>query len=333
LVSKDDKTSSFTCRISSTTEGDQMRILRTALAPLLALSLLGIAIGTAAASVNAKVHASAALPTIVIGNEGFTESFIMQDIYGDLLTNAGFKVQLLAQASATRQEALPALEAGKIDVLPDYAGSLLVDLAPKDTMQAGTLATAESALKPILAIHGATVLPGTTGLDQNVFVVTDTTKAKYHLTTISSIKAHASSWIFGAPTECSKNYFCLPGLESVYGLKFKQVKTLDDSGPLSVTALKSGTAQVVELFSTDNIITSDKFYVLQDNLNLEPADHLIPVVRTSFDTPTVQKALASVNALLTTSVLTQLDAAVSGSSHPTPAAVAEGFLVQEKLIK
>jgi glycine betaine/choline ABC-type transport system substrate-binding protein len=310
-----------------------MRILRTALAPLLGLSMLGISIGTAAASVSAKVHTNSTLPTIVIGNEGFTESYIMQDIYGDLLTNAGFKVSLLAQASATRQEALPALEAGKVDVLPDYAGSLLVYLAPKDTKQAGTLATAEAALKPLLANHGATVLPGTTGLDQNVFVVTSATKAKYHLTTISSIKSHAKSWVFGAPPECSKNYFCLPGLQSVYGLKFKKVASLDESGPLSVLNLKNGTAQVVELFSTDSVISTDKFYVLQDNLNLEPADHLIPIVRTSFDTSAVQKALASVNGLLTTSVLTQLDAAVSGSSHPTPAAVAQGFLVQEKLIK
>jgi osmoprotectant transport system substrate-binding protein len=310
-----------------------MRILRTALAPLLALSMLGISIGTAAASVGAKVHTSATLPTITVGNEGFTESYIMQDIYGDLLTNAGFKVTLLAQASATRQEALPALEAGKIDVLPDYAGSLLVYLASKDTKQAGTLAGAEAALKPLLAKHGATVLPGTSGLDQNVFVVTDATKAKYKLTTISSIKAHAKSWVLGAPPECSSNYFCLPGLEAVYGLKFKKVSSLDESGPLSVSALKSGAAQVVELFSTDSVISADKFYVLQDNLNLEPADHLIPVVRTSFNTPAVQKALASVNALLTTSVLTQLDAAVSGPSHPTPAAVAQGFLVKENLIK
>jgi osmoprotectant transport system substrate-binding protein len=295
--------------------------------------MLGVSIGTAAASVGAKVHAGATLPTIVIGNEGFTESYIMQDIYGDLLTNAGFKVSLLAQASATRQEALPALEAGRIDVLPDYAGSLLAYLAPKDTKKAGTLATAEAALKTLLAMHGATVLPGTTGLDQNVFVVTDVTKAKYHLTTISSIKSHAKTWVFGAPPECSKNYFCLPGLQSVYGLKFKQVTSLDESGPTTVAALKSGAAQIVELFSTDNIISTDKFYVLKDNLNLEPADHLIPVVRTSFDTSAVQKALAPVNAVLTTNVLTQLDAAVSGPSHPTPAAVAEGFLVQEKLIK
>ena len=306
-----------------------MKVLRTAFAPLLALSLLAISLGTASATTK---RPTAATTTIVIGNEGFTESYIMQDIYGDLLTHAGFKVSLLAQASTTRQGAIPALESGKIDVLPDYAGSLLIYLAPKDLKQAGTLSSAETALNAILKKKKAAALPGTAGLDQNVFVVTDATKAKYHLTTIASIKKYASGWIFGAPSECAQNYFCYPGLKSVYGLKFKQIKTLDESGPLSVTALKSGTANIVELFSTDNIISQDKFYALTDNLGLEPADHLIPVVRSAVDSTKLQKALASVNALLTTSVLTQLDAATSGPTHPSPAVVASGFLKQEKLI-
>jgi osmoprotectant transport system substrate-binding protein len=309
-----------------------MRLPRVLLVPLIALAAIGVSVTTASAVTKPAAKAAAALPTIVIGNEGFTESFIMQDIYGDLLTAAGFKVSLLAQASATRQIAIPALEAGKIDVLPDYAGSLLVYLKSTDKKQAGTLAGAEAALNALLAPKNAAVLPGTSGLDQNVFVVTDATKAKYGLTTISSIKAHSPTWVFGAPPECSQNYFCRPGLQSVHGLKFKQVKSLDESGPLSVAALKSGTAQMVELFSTDNIIAADHFYVLQDNLNLEPADHLIAVVRKSFDTPAVAAALTKVNAALTTTVLTQLDAAVSGPTHPTPAAVAMGFLKTIKAI-
>lgn len=311
-----------------------MRVLRTALAPLLALSLLGTSIGTAVASAAATARPNAStLPTIIIGNEGFTESYIMQDIYADLLTNAGFKVSLLSQASTTRQEEIPALEAGKVDLVPDYAGSLLVYLAPNDQKQAGSLTTAEAAANTILGKKGAAVLSGTLGLDQNVFVVTDATKAKDHLSTITSIKPYASKWVFGAPPECSKNYFCLPGLEQVYKLKFKQVTSLDESGPNTVAALKGGSAQIVELFSTDNIISTDKFYVLTDNKGLEPADHLVPVIRTAFNTAAVRAALAKVNSALTTSVLTQLDAAVSGPTHPTPAAVAHGFLVQKKLIK
>jgi osmoprotectant transport system substrate-binding protein len=308
-----------------------MRSTRLSLAIRSGLAVTAICAGFAGAA-SATSRPRASLPTIVIGNEGFTESYILQDIYGDLLTHAGFKVSLLAQSGTTRQEAIPALEAGRIDVLPDYAGSLLVYLNAKDKTQAGKLSTAEAALNSILAKKGAAVLPGTAGLDQNVFVVTDATKAADHLTTISSIKPYAAKWVFGAPPECSQNYFCLPGLQSVYGLKFKQVKSLDESGPLTVAALKDGSAQIVELFSTDNVISADKFYVLKDNLNLEPADHLIAVVRKSFDTAAVQKALEAANADLTTSVLTQLDAAASGPTHPSPSAIASGFLTTEHLI-
>jgi osmoprotectant transport system substrate-binding protein len=309
-----------------------MRIRRMALVPALVLAMSATMAGIAGASTRpAAASPKASLPTIVIGNEGFTESYIMQDIYSDLLQHAGFKTSLLAQASSTRAIAIPALEKGSIDVLPDYAGSLTVYLAPKDQKQAGTISTALSTLNKLLKPKGAVVLPGTAGLDQNVFVVTDATKAKDHLSTISSITKYAKNWVFGAPQECSTYYFCLPGLESVYGLKFKQVKTLDESGPLSVAALKSGSAEVVELFSTDAIIGTDHFYVLQDNKNLEPADHLVAVVRSSFDTAAVQKALEAANADLTTSVLTQLDAATSGPTHPTPAQIAAGFLQTEKL--
>lgn len=310
-----------------------MRMLRAALAPVIALTVASAMVGVAGASTRPSVRdASAKLPTIVIGNEGFTESYIMQDIYSDLLTHAGFKTSLLPQATTTRQEAIPALEKGSVDLVPDYAGSLLTYLDSKDQKKAGTLASALAADNSILNKKGITALPGTSGLDQNVFVVTEATKKKYDLTTISSIKSHAKDWVFGAPPECSQNYFCLPGLESVYGLKFKSVKSLDESGPLTVAALKDGTAQVVELFSTDDVISTDHFYVLKDNKDLEPADHLIPVIRTSFDTAAVAKALASVNADLTTSTLLQLDAAVSGPTHPTPAAIAEGFLATEHLI-
>jgi osmoprotectant transport system substrate-binding protein len=177
------------------------------------------------------------------------------------------------------------------------------------------------------------VLPGTLGLDQNVFVVTKATQKKYNLTTIASIKSHASGWTFGAPAECSTYYFCAPGLKKVYGIVFKQVKSYDESGPLTVKALQSGAAEVVELFSTDPVITSDGFYQLTDNLNLEPADHLVPVIRKSFDTAAVRTALAKVNNDLTTAVLTNLDGQPSEGSHPSVASVASQWLKSKNLIK
>lgn len=308
-----------------------MRFPRTVLVSLLTLGTLSASAGVASAATKAHQQPHS-LGTIVIGNEGFTESYIMQDIYGDLLTKAGYTVTLLAQSGATRAQEIPALESGKVDLVPDYAGSLLLFLNPKATAQAGTVTSAENGINAVLKPKGAVALPGTAGLDQNVFVVTQATQKKYGLSTLSSLKAHAASMVLGAPPECSTNYFCAPGLKAVYGLKFKQVKGYDEGGPLTVAAVKSGAAQVGELFSTESVISADKFVQLTDNKNLEPADHLIPVVRNADDTATLRNALAKVDSLLTTSELTTLDAAPSAGSHPSPATVASNFLKAAKLI-
>jgi len=308
-----------------------MRIPRTLFVSLVAVGMTLLPMSIAGASSKATTsHGS--LPTIVIGDEGFTESQLMQQIYGDLLQNAGFKVSY--QTTASRDIAFPALEKGKLDLVPDYAGSLLVDsVDPTAQKQAGTLAGAETLLNSILNKKSIYVLPGTVGLDQNVFVVTKATEQKYNLTDLSSVASHASGWTFGAPAECSTNYFCAPGLKKIYGITFKKVNSYDESGPLTVKALQSGNAQVVELFSTDPVIAADGFYQLKDDKNLEPADHLIPVIRKSFDTAAVQSALAKVNNLLTTSVLTTLDGQPSEGSHPTVAVVASNWLKSEHLIK
>ncbi len=307
-----------------------MRFPRIALASLAMVGTVGVTAGAAAAASKSQVrHASAG--TIVIGNEGFTESYIMQDIYGQLLAKAGYSVKYLAQSTATRAEEIPALEAGKVDLVPDYAGSLLLFLNSKATAAAGKLTSALSGINSVLKAKGATALTGTAGLDQNVFVVTKATASKDHLTTLSSLVPDAKNFVLGAPPECTTNYFCKPGLKAVYGLNFKQVKGYDEGGTLTVNALKSGAAQVVELFSTESVITADKFVQLTDNKNLEPADHLIPVVRNSFDTSPGAAPLESVNALLTTSVLTTLDAEPSAGSHPSPATVASNFLKAHKL--
>ena len=41
------------------------------------------------------------------------------------------------------------------------------------------------------------------------------TAKKYKLSDLSQLKQDASKWNFGAPLECSQNYFCAPGLKKV----------------------------------------------------------------------------------------------------------------------
>src|SRR5919199_1532248 len=59
---------------------------------------------------------------LVVGGANFTEMLVMQQLYGQLLTKAGYTVQY--KAVTNREVYEPALEKGQIDVVPEYAATM-----------------------------------------------------------------------------------------------------------------------------------------------------------------------------------------------------------------
>jgi glycine betaine/choline ABC-type transport system substrate-binding protein len=139
----------------------------------------------------------------------------------------------------------------------------------------------------------------------------------------------ASTFVFGAPPDCATNKFCALGLKSVYGIEFKEIKTTDFGGPITVQALKAGTIQVGELFSTS--VYDPTFVVLTDDKHLEASDNIVPVIRKAIDTPTIDGILNAISAKLTTEGMLALNKQVD-ISQQDPATVAKGFLDQNGLL-
>ena len=111
----------------------------------------------------------------------------------------------------------------------------------------------------------------------------------------------------------------------MYGLHFGGFKSLDEAGALSVSALKNGEVQVVELFSSDGNVESKSFVALTDDKHLEGADYIVPVIRTSADQPAVTTALDGLDAKLTTDAIAKLNLEVTQQKEQ-PAAVAVAWL-------
>ena len=270
--------------------------------------------GVAFASVSASSK-----PTIIIGPANFEEQAIVANIWADVLKQAGYPVTVEPTLGA-RAIVVPAIEKGQINLEPDYAASLLDFLHNGATPAAGdNIATAIPADKKALASYGVTVLPASKALDTNIFAVTKATAKKDHLTTISSLKPYASKLTLGGPPECPSNAGCELGLQKVYGLKFAGFKSLDEAGPLSVAALKNGEVQVVELYSSNGDVVTNNFVALTDNKHLEGADYIVPVIRTSVDTPGVAKVLNSIDAKLTTNAIEKLNLDVTAQQEQPPA--------------
>jgi osmoprotectant transport system substrate-binding protein len=273
--------------------------------------------------------AGSSSPPITIGSTNFYEQVIVANLYSGVLRHAGIHTTLRTNLG-TREAVEPALAAGQLDLYPDYAGSLLIFLKPNDTEQATQLSTDVPALKSALGAQGATVLDAAPAVDTNIFAVTKSTASKYHLTTLSSLAPVASQLTLGAPPECPQRQYCLLGLQSVYGIHFKGFTATDESGPITVADMKNGAVQVAELFSSDADVLTNGFVQLTDDKHLQPADHLIPVIRKSVDSAAAQTALNQLSAKLTTEQLTELNVKVS-VDHLDPATVASQWLKSEGL--
>lgn len=140
----------------------------------------------------------------------------------------------------------------------------------------------------------------------------------------------ASTMRFGGPPECPERPFCLIGLQETYGLEFAEFVPLDAGGPITVEALANGEVEVGLLFSSDPSIQANDFVELEDDMGLQNADNLIPVIRTEVleASPGIEDLLNELSAALTQEELIALNTRVA-VDEDAPADVAAEWLADQ----
>ncbi|MCX4859706.1 ABC transporter substrate-binding protein [Streptomyces canus] len=263
---------------------------------------------------------------VTIGTANFTENQVLGYLYAAVLQQAGVKVKVRPNLG-TREIVIPALKAGDIDLLPEYQGALLNYLAPKDaSAEPGTMQNALTLALP----GGLQVLPYGQAADSDCFVVTRATARKYGLTSLADLAKQNGELVIGAAPEVKKRQVGAVGLKDVYGVEFKEFKSLDSDGPLVKGALKKGDVDVANLFTTDTDIEANGWVVLTDPKNLIPSQHIVPLIADRKADDTVRKALARLGNVLTTEQLTQLNSQVDNDKKD-PEDVANAYAKQHGL--
>ncbi|MDQ0686938.1 osmoprotectant transport system substrate-binding protein [Streptomyces achromogenes] len=262
--------------------------------------------------------------TVVVGSNNFAESILLADIYGEALKAKGVKVAYKPNIGS-RETTYGLLKNGSITVLPEYNGSLLAYL-DKDAAQT-SLATVNAAVKTKLDSK-LTLLESSPAENKDSVTINAETAKKYSLTsasTLADLKDAAPDLVLGGSPEFQTRQQGMVGLESVYGLKFKNFKALDAGGPLTQAALKKNTVQAADIFTADPTITKEKFVVLQDPKNLFGFANVTPLVYKSGLSQEGIDALNAVSAKLDTKALLDLDSQVQLESKD-PLDVAKAWL-------
>jgi osmoprotectant transport system substrate-binding protein len=261
---------------------------------------------------------------LTIAGFKFSEGSVLAELYGQALQHAGYNVKFDLNLG-TREVVSPAIKAGQVDLYIGYAATDL-EFYNGGAGEAGGDAQ-ENANKLNVHINslGLEALTPSAAQDQNAFAVTKATADKYNLKTLSDLAAVSNQLVMGAGPECQTRPFCLPGLERVYGIKFKSFKTLDTDGPLTRAALANGDIQVGLVFSSDADLNSLGLVVLDDDKHLQSADNVTPIIRKDKATDDVVNVLNAISAKLTTQDLIALNAQVQ-LQHMDPDAVTRAWL-------
>jgi osmoprotectant transport system substrate-binding protein len=193
--------------------------------------------------------------TIAVGGSNFTESTVLANIYADVLTTAGYDASV--QEVGNRELYLKALEAGDIQVFPEYLSTFteFLDGDEANQVASGDVDATLEALQPLAEENGLVVGEPSEAADQNAFAVTQEFADQVGVQTLSELaEACGSGLVLGGPPECPDRPFCQPGLEETYGLTFDSFRELDAGGPLTKTALQQGEISIGLVFSSDGAL-------------------------------------------------------------------------------
>ncbi|MBN9618938.1 MAG: ABC transporter substrate-binding protein, partial [Actinobacteria bacterium] len=250
---------------------------------------------------------STALPTapgsVTIGSADFPESVLLADIYGDAMSGKGVKVSKHLNIGE-RGVYITALKDGSIGAVPEYTGSILDYLDTTATQKTPT--DVYSALQSQAASNSFVVASYAQAQDSDTITVTKATAEKYHLTSIADLAPVASKLTLGAPAQFKTRADGVPALKSVYGVTFGTFTVTAAGGTATVNALKNGSIDAADIFSTDSSIVKNGFVSLTDPKSLFAAQNFVPLFAKKGAPQPMLDACNAVSAKLDTATLAKL---------------------------
>jgi osmoprotectant transport system substrate-binding protein len=301
----------------------------------IAVTGLGLTAVPAGAAAPLASPAAPAAP-LVIGAYGFAESQILGELYAGVLRKAGQDVTIVTVG--TRESMGPKLRSGKVQIVPEYIGSLAEYLNQRANgptavpVASNSLATTTRKARALAKAVGLSLLTPARAQNVNAFAVRSSFANENGISSLTDLArwSQSNDLRLAGPPECPERPFCQAGLERVYGLRVAQFVETDAGGPLTRQALTTGAADVGVIFSTDGSVVDLGLTVLADDLRLQNVDNLVPVMLANARTPAVVKALNRLSAVLTTEDLVLLNKAVD-LDRRSPKRVAAAYLAAKGL--
>ncbi len=254
---------------------------------------------------------------VTVGSKSFTESVILGEIAAQLLSNNDIPTAHKAQLGGTAI-LWNGLQAGEIDIYPDYTGTLIQDVLARENIPDF------EALKASLASRGIQIT-NPLGFNNTYAIGMRADRASaLGITKISDLANHPEL-LGGFSNEFMDREDGWPGLQGAYTLPQKNVRGLVHD--LAYRALASGEIDMMDLYSTDAEIAYYGLTVLEDDRQFFPDYQAVLLYRDDLEArfPSAEAHLKKLERLIDEAGMTALNARSKLDKNPE-AVVAADFL-------
>jgi osmoprotectant transport system permease protein len=224
-------------------------------------------------SINAQskpAHSGSGAQRVVVASKPFGESYLLCEMFSQLLESRGFSVDRRAGLGAT-EIAFGALRANAIDVYPEYTGTGLIailhDSLP-DSVAANPRKVFAHVTRRFVNLYHVRWLPPLGFQNTYAIAVTRQTAARYHLRTLSDLARESQLLTAGFTADFIGRSDGLVGLARVYGIHPRAVRPLAPA--VKYQALASGAVDVIDGYSTDGLLSKYDLVTLADDRHFFP---------------------------------------------------------------
>ena len=207
---------------------------------------------------------------IVVASKPFGESYLLCEIFSQLLESRAFSVDRRPGLGAT-EIAFGALRADAIDVYPEYTGTGLIailhDSLP-DSVAGDPRQVFAHVARRFAELYHVRWLPPLGFQNTYAIAVTRQTAARYHLRTLSDLARESQRLTAGFTADFIGRSDGLVGLQRVYGIRPRAVRPLAPA--VKYQALASGAVDVIDGYSTDGLLSKYDLVTLVDDRHFFP---------------------------------------------------------------
>jgi osmoprotectant transport system permease protein len=262
---------------------------------------------------------------VVVASKPFGESYLLCEMFAQLLESRGFPVERRPGLGAT-EIAFGALRTGAIDVYPEYTGTGLVAIlhdSLADSVLADSRAVFAHVARRFADDYDVRWLPPLGFQNTYAIAVTRATASKYRLRTLSDLAREGPHLTAGFTADFIGRSDGLVGLSRVYGLRPRAVRPLAPA--VKYQALASGAVDVIDGYSTDGLLERYDLATLVDDRHFFPPYEAAALVSGRIETqmPGAIAALTLLSGRLDEKAMRQLNRRVEVDGEDVRAVAAD----------